>query len=436
MKILVLGGGGREHALVWKLAQNPQIETLYCIPGNGGICEHAVCTPIPLTDFRALIAFVKAYAIDFTVVGPEQPLVEGIVDAFQAERLPIFGPLKQAARLEGSKIFAKRLMQQYGIPTAPFEAFDQFQEARAYVEKLPDGPVVVKADGLAAGKGSLVCPDKAAAFRALEQLMQRRLFQEAGHRVVIEEFMEGEETSVFVFTDGKDYVTLLPAQDFKRVFDDDRGKNTGGMGSYAPTPYLTESLFRKVITTIIEPTLEALQAENILYKGVLYCGLMITRSGPLVVEFNCRLGDPETQVVLPLLKSDLLEIMLAVHRGELRRVKVEHQPGAAVCVVLASGGYPDAYETGQPIQGLDRVGEEVLVFHAGTEKVDGRLVTRGGRVLGVTAVAENLESAVNKVYQAVDKIYFEKMHYRRDIARKAIAYLKQRSAKHSAINHS
>ncbi|NOX37176.1 MAG: phosphoribosylamine--glycine ligase [Calditrichaeota bacterium] len=436
MKVLVLGGGGREHALIWKLSQNPEVNALYCIPGNGGICEQAICADIPLTDFRAIMQFVRVYEIDFTVVGPEQPLVDGIVDAFQAERLPIFGPMRRAARLEGSKIFAKQLMQKYGIPTAAFGAFDQYADARRYLDALPEGPVVVKADGLAAGKGSLVCPDKASARQALEQLMQDRIFQEAGSRVVIEEFMEGEEASLFVLTDGTDYVTLLPAQDFKRVYDNDQGKNTGGMGSYAPTPFVTPPVYQTVIRTIVEPTLEALQREGIVYRGVLYCGLMLTADGPRVVEFNCRFGDPETQVVLPLLETDLLEMLMAIQRGELRRIKVRNRSGAAVCVVLASGGYPDAYEKGKVIQGLDQVPDDVLIFHAGTQKVGERLVTSGGRVLGVTALEENLEKAVNKVYQAVDKISFEKMHYRRDIARKAIEFLKQQSATASEENES
>lgn len=420
MRVLVIGSGGREHTLVWKLAQNPEVKKIYCLPGNGGIELLAECHPISPNDFQTVSRFVKEKEINWTIVGPEQPLAGGIVDNFQSQNLNIFGPNQSAARMEGSKIFAKKLMHKYGIPTARFEAFDSYEWALRYLKALPDEPVVVKADGLAAGKGALVCPDKDAAETALEEMMAKRAFQDAGSRVVIEEFMQGEEASLFVITDGKDYVTLTPAQDYKRALDNDGGKNTGGMGSYAPTPFLTEELRERAIREIVEPTLSALQSEGVDYAGVLYCGLMLTDEGPKVVEFNCRFGDPETQVVLPLLKTDLLEIVEAVQNKRLGSLKIEHYDKSAVCVVLASGGYPDKYETGKEISGLDSIAEDVHVFHAGTRREGDKFYTSGGRVLGVTATADNLKNAIEKTYQEAGKIHFENMHYRKDIGRKGI----------------
>lgn len=421
MKVLVIGGGGREHALVWKLRQSPSVKEVYCIPGNGGIEELAECEAIPLSDFKKIAAYARYHEIDFTVVGPEQPLVDGMVDYFRSQGLAIFGPTRAAAQIEGSKIFAKNLMAKYGIPTATFREFEDPEPALAYIDQLPEQPLVVKADGLAAGKGSIVCKNRETARRAVDSLMNKRIFQEAGARILIEEFMRGEEVSIFVITDGRDYITLPPAQDYKRALDGGKGKNTGGMGSYAPTPFFTEELFQRAIREIVEPTLSALQSEGIEYRGVLYCGLMLTETGPRVVEFNCRFGDPETQVVLPLLRSDLMEIIQAVEERRLGQIQVDTRDQYAVCVVLASGGYPDFYQTGKEITGLDRLPDQVIAFHAGTRRENGRLVTSGGRVLGITAVSPILKEATNRVYAAISQIYFENMHYRTDIARKAWA---------------
>ncbi|HQV31554.1 MAG TPA: phosphoribosylamine--glycine ligase, partial [Calditrichia bacterium] len=392
MRVLVLGSGGREHTLVWKLAQSPKVDKIFCIPGNAGLCELAECHNLPLSDFDALTDFIRAKGVDFTVVGPEQPLVNGVVDYFQERGFPVFGPNRQAAQLEGSKIFSKKLMAQYGIPTADFREFDQAGEAFDYLDSLPEGPVVVKADGLAAGKGAVVCPNRAAAREAVHHMMNDLIFKDAGSRVVIEEFMTGEEVSIFAITDGKDLITLTPAQDFKRSLDGDLGKNTGGMGSYAPSVYLSPELHQTALDTIIYPTLKALQAEGILYQGVIYAGLMLTPAGPKVIEFNCRFGDPETQVVLPLLQSDLMEIFLAVAEGRLGEIEPSFYDGSAVCVVLASGGYPDFYTTGKTISGLEGLPEEALVFHAGTQKNErGQFITSGGRVMAVGAKQSSLQ---------------------------------------------
>jgi len=416
MRVLVLGGGGREHALVWKIHQSPLVEQIYCIPGNAGIAQLAECASVPLSDFAAIESFITEKQVDFTVVGPEQPLVEGIVDFLESKGIPVFGPSQKAAQMEGSKIFAKTLMQKYGIPTARFGAFSDYRQARQYLDGLEDGEVVLKADGLAAGKGSVICADLDEARQVLEKMMIEKIFGEAGTQVVIEEFMRGHEASLFVLTDGRDYLTLSPAQDYKRALDGDRGKNTGGMGSYAPTPVLTRTMEQRVIREIVEPTLNALQSEGIKYKGVLYCGLMVTNKGPKVVEFNCRFGDPETQVVLPLLETDLMELLLQVQREELGRQRVEFRDGSAVCVIAASGGYPDAYQKGKVISGLEVVDDDVLVFHAGTRREGERIVTSGGRVLGVTATDTRLKSAVDRVYRNIRRIHFEGMHYRNDIA--------------------
>ena len=420
MNVLIIGGGGREHTLVWKIRQHPEVKQIYCIPGNGGIAALAECPALDAGDFPALASFVREREIGFTVVGPEQPLVDGIVDYFEAEKLPIFGPNRSAARLEGSKIFSKQLMAKYDIPTAGFAEFDQAEAALKYLTNLPEQPIVVKADGLAAGKGSIVCPDLNSAREAVDALMRQKIFAAAGSKVVIEEFMTGEEVSIFAITDGRDYLTLTPAQDFKRALDGDRGKNTGGMGSYAPTPFLTPQLREVALRTIVEPTFAALQSEGIDYRGVLYFGLMLTSGGPKVIEFNCRFGDPETQVVLPLLGSDLLEILQAVHRRTLGKLRLELKPAHAAAVVLAAGGYPDAYEKGREIRGIPENRDDLLVFHAGTRRESGRLLTNGGRVMAVTALSEaSLQAATEKAYQAVAQIHFDGMHFRRDIARRA-----------------
>ena len=420
MNVLIIGGGGREHTLVWKIRQHPEVKQIYCIPGNGGIAALAECPALDAGDFPTLASFVREREIGFTVVGPEQPLVDGIVDYFEAEKLPIFGPNRSAARLEGSKIFSKQLMAKYDIPTAGFAEFDRVEAALKYLSHLPEQPIVVKADGLAAGKGSIVCPDLNSAREAVDALMRQKIFAAAGSKVVIEEFMTGEEVSIFAITDGRDYLTLTPAQDFKRALDGDRGKNTGGMGSYAPTPFLTPQLREAALRTIVEPTFAALQSEGIDYRGVLYFGLMLTSGGPKVIEFNCRFGDPETQVVLPLLDSDLLEILQAVHRRTLGKLRLELKPAHAAAVVLAAGGYPDAYEKGREIRGIPENRDDLMVFHAGTRREGGLLLTNGGRVMAVTALSEaSLQAATEKAYQAVAQIHFDGMHFRRDIAMRA-----------------
>ncbi|MGH1363964.1 MAG: phosphoribosylamine--glycine ligase [Calditrichia bacterium] len=419
MNLLVLGSGGREHALVWKMSQSKHAEKIYCIPGNGGIADMAECHSLPLTDFAGLTDFVRKNEIDMTIVGPEQPLVEGIVDYFEAEGLAIFGPSKQGAQLEGSKTFAKEFMAKHNIPTAEFRAFDQSSDAHDYLNDLSERPVVVKADGLAAGKGVIVCPNIETANQAVDGLMTQKIFKQAGSRVVIEEMMTGEEVSIFVITDGNDYITLSPAQDFKRADENDKGKNTGGMGSYAPTPFLTDDLHKQVVDTIIEPMLGALREDGISYKGVLYVGLMLTEAGPKVVEFNCRFGDPETQVVLTLLQSDLVRIIKAVVDGNLGDIEVTISDEYAVAVVLASGGYPEYYEKGKAISGLNELPAQLTVFHAGTKKVDDIYMTNGGRVMAVVSTSRILIEATNRIYAAISRIHFDGMQYRRDIARRA-----------------
>jgi phosphoribosylamine--glycine ligase len=420
MKILVLGGGGREHALVWKLKQSPRVEEIYCIPGNAGINKMAGTFPLSLSDHRSIADIVRKKNIDLTVIGPEQPLVEGLADYLDSLDFRVFGPHSDGARIEGSKVYAKNFMMKYHIPTAHYVEFSDFRQASDYLHSLPEEQIVVKADGLAAGKGSIVCGNRKEAEKALQDILQQKIFGTAGEKVIIEEFMQGEEASLFVITDGKDYVLLSPAQDFKRALDDDGGKNTGGMGSYAPTPVLTADLLEKSVREVVEPTLEGFRKEGITYQGVLYCGLMLTKTGPRVVEFNCRFGDPETQVVLPLLDCDLAELLMSAARGELSKSRVALKSGNAVCVIAASGGYPDAYEKGKVISGLDRVDEGVMVFHAGTRSKNHDVVTAGGRVLGITATGKDLQSAVELAYRNIRHIHFEGMHYRSDIAARAI----------------
>ncbi len=425
MKILVVGGGGREHALVWKLSQSPLAEKLYCAPGNAGIEELAECVDISATDIPRLKAFAREQGVDLTVVGPEMPLWNGIVDEFEAEGLRIFGPSRQATHLEGSKAFAKQFMARHNIPTARFEIFENLQNARNYIwNQTP--PLVIKADGLAAGKGSVVCKSHAEAQVALEEMMFKRIFGEAGRRVIIEEFMPGVEVSVLALTDGKAIVPLVPAQDHKAAYDDDLGPNTGGMGAYAPVPFVDEALLERVRSEILIPTIRGLASEGIPYKGVLYAGLMLTDEGPKVVEFNARFGDPETQVILPLLDFDLVEAILAVVDGNLSEEPLPIQPRYATCVIMASAGYPGHYEKGKEISGLDQdFGQDVLIFHAGTKKSDGKLVTNGGRVLGVTGLGDTLQESIDTAYGAVKKIHFDGAHYRRDIGRKGLKKLQE-----------
>lgn len=425
MQVLVIGGGGREHTLVWKLAQSKKVTKLYAAPGNPGMKDLAECVDLDIADLDGLADWAEKHAIDLTVVGPEAPLVAGIVDVFKARGLTIFGPSAKAAEIEGSKIFSKELMEKYGVPTAFFKVCDNLADARAFVEEK-GAPIVIKADGLAAGKGVVVAMTRDEALAALDEMMGAHKFGSAGNRVVIEEFMEGEEASLLAFTDGKTIVPMLAAQDHKRVNDGDQGPNTGGMGAYCPAPVMTDALKEKTVKEVLRPIVDALAKEGRPYSGCLYAGLMIKGDSVKVVEFNARFGDPETQVVLPLLKSDLAEIMVACANGTLTPDLVEWSDKAAVCVVMASGGYPASYKKGIPITGLKAVNamDDVVVFHAGTREEDGKILTNGGRVLGVTAVADDIPSAQQKAYDAVDKIHFDGAHYRQDIAWRALRRLK------------
>lgn len=425
MQVLVIGGGGREHTLVWKLAQSKKVTKLYAAPGNPGMKDLAECVDLDIADLDGLADWAEKHAIDLTVVGPEAPLVAGIVDVFKARGLTIFGPSAKAAEIEGSKIFSKELMEKYGVSTAFFKVCDNLADARAFVEEK-GAPIVIKADGLAAGKGVVVAMTRDEALAALDEMMGAHKFGSAGNRVVIEEFMEGEEASLLAFTDGKTIVPMLAAQDHKRVNDGDQGPNTGGMGAYCPAPVMTDALKEKTVKEVLRPIVDALAKEGRPYSGCLYAGLMIKGDSVKVVEFNARFGDPETQVVLPLLKSELAEIMVACANGTLTPDLVEWSDKAAVCVVMASGGYPASYKKGIPITGLKAANamDDVVVFHAGTREEDGKILTNGGRVLGVTAVADDIPSAQQKAYDAVDKIHFDGAHYRQDIAWRALRRLK------------
>jgi phosphoribosylamine--glycine ligase len=423
-KVLVIGQGGREHALVWKLAQSPEIEKLYAAPGNPGIAELAECVDIKATDVEELLAFAKNHDINLTVVGPEAPLMEGIVDRFQAAGMRIFGPTAAAARLEGSKVFTKNLLKKYNIPTADYESFDNMEIALEYIKKYTDQdkPVVVKADGLAAGKGVIIAQNYNEAKAAVEAIMKDHSFGDAGNQVVIEECLVGEEVSFFAISDGKNYIPLLSAQDHKRIFDNDEGPNTGGMGAYCSPPIFTPELHKFAIDKVIEPVIKAMQNEGHPYQGVLYAGLMITPDGPKVLEFNARFGDPETQVLMPMIKSDIYPLFEMAADGRLNDYKVELNEGNSVCVVLASHGYPGSYEKGKIINGINDLDRDTIVFHAGTAIKDGQIVTNGGRVLGVVASGQDIPEAIHKVYNQIEKVNFEGMQYRRDIGRKALNY--------------
>lgn len=420
MRVLVVGGGGREHALCWKIGQSPLLDELYCAPGNAGTAKIAENVDIKADDIKGLCEFARREKIDLTVVGPEKPLGKGIVDEFRREGLLIFGPDRRAAELETSKAFARNLMRRHSIPQPTYEIFAGYQAARTYIQNCPI-PVVLKADGLAAGKGSFVCFSREEAFDALEQIMKERRFGDAGDRVVVEQFLEGEEVSYIVITDGETILPLEPAQDFKRVFDDDTGPNTGGMGAYSPPPFFDKKIRREVERRIIVPVIHAMARENRPFCGVLYTGLILTNEGPKVLEFNVRFGDPETQPLVMRMEGDLLEVMLLCAQRKLRDAQMGWGDTAAVCVVLASGGYPGEYTTGYPIEGLQDVGSmvDVEVFHAGTRIEGGCIVTAGGRVLGVTAKGTTVAEARERAYEAVAKIHFEKMHYRSDIALRA-----------------
>jgi phosphoribosylamine---glycine ligase len=425
MKILVIGSGGREHALVWKIAQSKLAKKIFCAPGNGGITGLAECIDIKAEDVLGLIEFSRKERIDFTVVGPEVALSLGIVDEFSKYGLKIFGPNKAAALLEGSKVFSKTIMAKYQVPTAEFEVFDDPEEAKKYIEKI-GAPCVVKADGLAAGKGVVVAQTVDEAKAAVASMMQEKIFGESGNKVIVEECLQGQEASILVFTDSREVIPLASSQDHKRVFDNDLGPNTGGMGAYSPAPVVTRSIFKQILEKIIYRTIDGLLKEGITYKGVLYAGVMLTKEGPKALEFNVRFGDPETQAILPRLKSDLLEVMMATSNQTLNKViksgGLLWDNRACACVVCVSGGYPGDYQKDKVISGLDEAAKikDAVVFHAGTKKSGGKCLTAGGRVLGVTGLGRTIKDAVNKAYQAVEKINFEEMHYRKDIGAKAI----------------
>jgi phosphoribosylamine--glycine ligase len=418
---MVIGSGGREHALVWKLLQNSKIEKIYCIPGNAGIAAIAECVPeIAPTDISRLLNFATSKKIDFTVVGPEAPLSQGVTDAFQSQGLKIFGPTKQAAMLESSKIFAKSFMNRFNIPTAFSEAFDAKNKALDFIKKT-GLPIVIKADGLAAGKGVVICQSFQEAEITLENMLEKQIFGEAGKQVLIEEFLRGEEISIFAVSDGAHYQILAPAQDHKAIFDGDQGPNTGGMGAYAPANIIDDELMKTVQKSIIEPTISGMALENRPFRGLLYAGLILTKNGPKVLEYNCRFGDPETQAVLPLLKSDFLDLLIAASEGDLQNYRLEKHALTAVCVIMAAGGYPGKYEKGQTILGLNhQFDENVYIFHAGTKKAKDKIVTAGGRVLGVTVWAPDVADAIKTAYAAVGKIAFNGAYYRKDIGHKAL----------------
>jgi phosphoribosylamine--glycine ligase len=421
MKILVVGGGGREHALVWKIAQSSKVSKVYCAPGNAGISEQATIIPIHAKDLNGLLEFALKEKIDLTVVGPEDPLTRGIVDLFESKGLLIFGARKKAAEIEGSKAFAKEMMKKYHIPTAFYEIFDNRNEAVKYIRNQ-GAPIVVKADGLAAGKGVIVCKTVEEAIRSVDQIMVEKVFGNAGNRVVVEEYLVGEEASYIAFTDGKTILPMASSQDHKPILDGDQGPNTGGMGAYSPAPVVTEEVHEKIMEKILRPIIYGMGEEGRPYQGVLYAGLMIHEGHPKVLEFNARFGDPETQPVLMRMKGDMVPILEACMQGTLSRHKIEWDNRASVCVVMASKGYPGSYEKGKVIEGLKEVSrmDGVSVFHAGTSLKEGQIVTSGGRVLGVTGLGEDIPRAIERTYQAVKKISWEGVYYRTDIGYKAL----------------
>lgn len=422
MKILVVGGGGREHAIIMKLAESKQVDALFCAPGNGGIAKYAKCFPVKATDIEGIVALAKKLAVDLVFVAPDDPLVMGMTDALQAEGFMTFGPKKNAAILEGSKVFSKELMQKYHIPTAEYMVFQEPEKAQAYLRKKNQYPTVIKADGLALGKGVVIAQNEEEAFAAISSIMEDRIFGESGSQIVIEEFLTGPEVSVLCFTDGKTVKPMISSMDHKRALDGDNGLNTGGMGTVAPNPYYTAEVAQECMDTIFLPTIRAMQTENRPFQGCLYFGLMLTPNGPKVIEYNCRFGDPETQVVLPLLKTDLVQIIMAIWNGTLDQLSIEWKDGCAACVVIASGGYPKKYDTNLPISGLDENGQidGCFVYHAGTKLENDRFFTSGGRVLGVTATADTLQQALDTTYAGVKEIFFEKAHYRTDIGQRAL----------------
>ena len=419
MKVLVVGSGGREHALIWKIQQSPKVAKIYCAPGNGGIAQIAECIHIDVTDFKSLIHFAQKNRIDLTVVGPELPLTLGIVDRFQEKGLSIFGPNQKAAEIEASKAFTKDLMAKYRIPTAQYCSFTDPEKAVRYINQQST-PLVLKADGLAAGKGVLICHSRAEAYAGVDRIMNQKIFGNAGNCLVVEEFLTGEEASIIAITDGENMVLLPPAQDHKAIFEGDKGPNTGGMGAYAPAPVIDDKLIETIKRKILLPTIKGMKSEGRTYRGVLYAGLMITQTGPKVLEYNCRFGDPEIQAILPLLKSDLVDLMLASIGGNITEVTLKIKNESAVCVVMASGGYPDSYKTGNVIHGLSEEKDNVIIFHAGTKVKGNNILTSGGRVLGVTALGKSIRSAIEKVYSAVGNIMFDGAYYRKDIGYRAL----------------
>lgn len=419
LQILLVGSGGREHALAWKLSQSSKIAKLYCAPGNAGISSIAECVPIKVDDIQGLVDFCNQNKIDLVVVGPELPLTLGLVDELEKAGIKAFGPTKKAAEIEGSKAFSKDLMKKYGIPTADYGVFYDLESARNFAREMK-GPWVVKADGLAAGKGVLICSTIEETEDAIEKVLRGEVAGQAGEKLVIEEFLAGEELSVLAFCDGKTIVPMVPSQDHKRIYDNDKGPNTGGMGAYSPVPVATPELLKEVEEKVLIPTVQAMEQEGRPYKGVLYAGLMLTKEGIKVLEYNARFGDPETQVVLPRLDTDLCDIMLAVLEGRLRDLNISWKQAACINVVMASGGYPGSYTKGYPISGLEEIPEDVLVFHSGTALKEGQVVTAGGRVLSVSAFGEDIKQAQVRAYDIMKKITFKDAYYRKDIANKAI----------------
>ena len=421
MKILVVGGGGREHAIIKKIKENKTVEKIYALPGNGGIAADAECVDIAAKDIEKITEFAKSHDIDYAIVAPDDPLVLGCVDKLEAAGIPCFGPKANAAIIEGSKVFSKELRKKYNIPTAAYETFDNIDAALDYIETAPI-PLVIKADGLALGKGVVIAETKQDAINAITDMMQNKVFGNSGDHVVIEEFLEGPEVSVLSFTDGKTVVPMISSMDHKRAGDGDTGLNTGGMGTIAPNPYYTEDIAKQCMETIFLPTIEAMNKEGRTFKGCLYFGLMLTKNGPMVIEYNCRFGDPETQVVLPLLKSDLLTVMQAVTKERLSETEVEFSDKSACCVIAASEGYPKSYDKGLELTIPAEIADKVYV--AGAKITDGKLVTNGGRVLGCTAVADDLKTAVEEAYKLVDKVGFANKYYRHDIGQRALKALK------------
>lgn len=424
MKILVVGSGGREHALCWKIRQSPLVSAVYCAPGNAGISRHAKCIDIKTSDIEGLIRFARAEEIDLTVVGPELPLALGIADRFQEKKLRIFGPTKAAAEIESSKVFAKNLMRKHKIPTGFFSTFDDFEDAVRWVKEVKP-PLVVKADGLAAGKGVVICRTEDEAIETLDAMMRVKILGDAGDRVVVEEFIKGEEASFLAFTDGETILPLESCQDHKALLDDDLGPNTGGMGAYSPAPVITLQVRQKIIDRIMIPAVKGLKEEGKNYKGILYAGLMIIDSEPVVLEFNCRFGDPEAQPLMVRMKSDIVPVLSAVVDERLAEKKIEWRDEASVCIVMTSNGYPNDYKKGIEIKGLKDAEDMngVFIFHSGTEFKDGRVVTNGGRVLGITALEKTIPDTIDLAYQAVEKIDWESLYYRKDIGKKALKYL-------------